>query len=284
MHRRCGAHQVPQTVSRRARALCNAVLRRIADHQPEWPGPAVEHSYPDWLVNRLIADLGSDDALIALATMNKPTVPVVRDDGYWQDRASQLVAELVMDGIRNDGTPLLDLCAGSGGKATALVSISPSVVAGDISQTRLGLVRDNAVNLGLSLPLVQADGREPPYRSGAFQRVLVDAPCSGLGVLRRRADARWRVTESDISNLVQLQGALLRAALPLVAADGLVIYSVCPLTRAESLGVDASFREDTGAQSVGPLPKPWRPHSTGGLLLPQDLDSEGMAVFIYRPR
>ena len=190
---------VDATVSeapRRARALCNAVLRRIAEHQPEWPGAAVEHSYPDWLVNRVVTDLGSDDALVALATMNKPTVPVVREDGYRQDRASQLVTELVMDGTRNDGTPLLDLCAGPGGKATTLVSATPSVVAGDISQTRLGLVRVNAENLSLSLPLVQADGREPPYRSGAFQRVLVDAPCSGLGVLRRRADARWRVIES----------------------------------------------------------------------------------------
>ena len=278
---------VDTTVSeapRRARSLCNAVLRRIADHQPEWPGPAVEYSYPDWLVNRLVADLGSDDALVALATMNKPTVSVVRDDGYRQDRASQLVAELVADGARNDGTPLLDLCAGPGGKATTLVSTTPAVVAGDISQTRLGLVRHNAENLGLSLSLVQADGREPPYRSGAFQRVLVDAPCSGLGVLRRRADARWRITESDMANLVLLQGALLRAALPLVAPDGLLIYSVCTLTRAETLGVDESFRVGTGARSKGPLPNPWRPYGPGGLLLPQDLDSEGMAVFIYRPR
>ena len=107
---------------------------------------------------------------------------------------------------------------------------------------------------------------------------------SGLGVLRRRADARWRVTESDISNLVQLQGSLLRAALPLVADDGLLIYSVCTLTRVETLGVDESFRVDTGAQSAGPLPEPWRPYGPGGLLLPQDLDSEGMAVFTYRPR
>ena len=130
--------------------------------------------------------------------------------------------------------------------------------------------------------MAAAAGRRPPIRPGAIQSVLVDAPCSGLGVLRRRADARWRVVESDVSDLAGLQVELLLAALPLVAPGGLLFYSVCPLTAAETGNVDEAFRVATGALSAGPMPEPWRPHGTGGLLLPQDLNSEGMAVFAYR--
>jgi len=276
---------VDATVSeapQRARGLCNAVLRRVADHQPDWPGPAVQHSYPDWLVNRLVADLGSDHALTALAAMNEPALPVARPDGYRQDRASQLVSTLVADGIRSVGGPVLDVCAAPGGKATALASVGALVVASDVSVGRLGLVGDNVGQLGLHLSMAAADGRRPPFRPGAFQSVLVDAPCSGLGVLRRRADARWRIVESDVSDLAGLQVELLRAALPLVVTGGLLFYSVCTLTAAETVDVDEAFRGTTGARPAGPMPEPWRPHGTGGLLLPQDLDSEGMAVFAYR--
>lgn len=276
---------VDATVSeapRRARGLCNAVLRRVAGYRPDWPSQAVEHSYPDWLFDRLVADLGSDDALSALAAMNEPVAPVVRNDGYRQDQASQLVAALVADGIRPDEGPVLDVCAAPGGKATALASGGALVVAGDISPGRLRLVGDNSRNLGLPLSLVAADGLRPPFALGAFQSVLVDAPCSGLGVLRRRVDARWRVAESDISDLAALQLALLEAVFPLLAPGGLLFYSVCTVTTAETVGVDEAFRAVTGARSAGPLPEPWRPHGLGGLLLPQDLDSEGMAVFVYR--
>jgi len=267
---------------RRVQGLCNAVLRRVADHQPTWPGPAVELSVPDWLIDRLVADLGLDDALAALAAMNRPAPAVVRDDGYYQDRASQLVSTLVADGIRPDGGPVLDVCAAPGGMASALASVGARVVAGDASVGRLGLVGDNARQLGLHLRMVAADGRWPPFRPGAFQSVLVDAPCSGLGVLRRRADARWRVVESDVSDLAGLQVELLRAVLPLVMPGGLLFYSVCTLTAAETVDVDEAFRGATDARPAGPMPEPWRPHGTGGLLLPQDLDSEGMAVFAYR--
>ena len=177
---------------------------------------------------------------------------------------------------------MLDVCAAPGGKATALASVGALVVAGDASVGRLGLVGDNARQLGLHLSMVAADGRWPPFRPGAFQSVLVDAPCSGLGVLRRRADARWRVVESDVSDLAGLQVELLRAVLPLVMPGGLLFYSVCTLTAAETVDVDEAFRGATDARPAGPRPEPWRPHGTGGLLLPQDLDREGMAVFAYR--
>ena len=270
---------------RKVRGLCNAVLRRVAEHQPTWPGPGVELSVPDWLLERLVADLGSDDALAALAAMNRPARAVARDDGYHQDRASQMVSALVVEGLNPSGEVVLDLCAAPGGKATAMAAAGASVVAADLRPARLGLVGDNAERLGHDMALVTADGRLPPFRPRAFDRVLVDAPCSGLGVLRRRADARWRTGQADVEELADLQVDLLTAAAGLVRPGGLLFYSVCTLTSAETTGVDRRFREATGLGSGSPLGSPWRPHGedgTGGLLLPQDLDSEGMAVFRYR--
>jgi len=269
---------------RRVQGLCNAVLRRVADYQPTWPGPAVELSVPDWLIDRLVADLGLDDALAALAAMNRPAPAVVRDDGYYQDRASQLVADLTGEGLVPGGR-VLDLCAAPGGKATALAAAGASVVAADLRPARLGLVAQNADRLGHAVALVAADGRTPPFRPGSFDRVLVDAPCSGLGVLRRRADARWRGGEADLADLALLQADLLAGAAALVRPGGQLVYSVCTVTEAETAGVDRRFREAEPRAEPEPVGRPWRPHGdhgSGGLLLPQDLDSEGMAVFRYR--
>ena len=269
---------------RRVQGLCNAVLRRVADYQPTWPGPAVELSVPDWLIDRLVADLGLDDALVALAAMNRPAPAVVRDDGYYQDRASQLVADLTGEGLVPGGR-VLDLCAAPGGKATALAAAGASVVAADLRPARLGLVAQNADRLGHAVALVAADGRTPPFRPGSFDRVLVDAPCSGLGVLRRRADARWRGGEADLADLALLQADLLAGAAALVRPGGQLVYSVCTVTEAETAGVDRRFRGAEPRAEPEPVGRPWRPHGdhgSGGLLLPQDLDSEGMAVFRYR--
>ena len=269
---------------RRVQGLCNAVLRRVADYQPTWPGPAVELSVPDWLIDRLVADLGLDDALAALAAMNRPAPAVVRDDGYYQDRASQLVADLTGEGLVPGGR-VLDLCAAPGGKATALAAAGASVVAADLRPARLGLVAQNADRLGHAVALVAADGRTPPFRPRSFDRVLVDAPCSGLGVLRRRADARWRGDEADLADLALLQAELLAGAAALVRPGGQLVYSVCTVTEAETAGVDRRFRGAEPRAEPEPVGWPWRPHGdhgSGGLLLPQDLDSEGMAVFRYR--
>ena len=269
---------------RRVQGLCNAVLRRVADYQPTWPGPAVELSVPDWLIDRLVADLGLDDALAALAAMNRPAPAVVRDDGYYQDRASQLVADLTGEGLVPGGR-VLDLCAAPGGKATALAAAGASVVAADLRPARLGLVAQNADRLGHAVALIAADGRTPPFRPGSFDRVLVDAPCSGLGGLRRRADARWRGGEADLADLALLQADLLAGAAALVRPGGQLVYSVCTVTEAETAGVDRRFRGAEPRAEPEPVGRPWRPHGdhgSGGLLLPQDLDSEGMAVFRYR--
>lgn len=276
---------VSETVTvapRRVRGLCNAVLRRVSDNPvTEWPSSAIELSYPDWLVDRLEQDLGLASAHAMMATMNQPALAVVRQDGYHQDHSSQMVAACVAQGL-TEQAKVLDLCAAPGGKATGIATEGPWVVAADVRPKRLNLVADNAQRLELPLGLVAADGLHPQFRQNTFDRVLVDAPCSGLGVLRRRADARWRVTQEEIDRLADLQVALLTAAWPLVRPGGQLVYSVCTVTTAETIDVDERFRQASGAQSAEPLPKPWRPHGTGGIMLPQDADSEGMALFRYQ--
>jgi len=275
----------------RARGLVNAVLRRVAaEPVPDrvgpgaWPDVATRLSYPDWIVERLVADLGEDDALGALEVMDDPAAATERGDGYVQDVASQLVAELVAAG---PGDLVADVCAAPGGKATALAAVGAYVVAGDRREVRVGLVRDNVERLGHgeSVALLVADGRRPPLRAGAFDRVLVDAPCSGLGSLRRRPDARWRIEADAVDRLATLQVELVLAAAELVRPGGTLVSSVCTLTRAETLDVDAAVA--AARPDLEPLPPPtgpWHRWGRGAILLPQAAGTDGMAVVSYRRR
>ena len=265
-----------------AKGLCNAVLRKVAKETVDWPTKAIEYSYPDWIVKRLDSDLGEHEASEALRCMNSSKSATLREDGYFQDAASQLVSDLLtQEGNWGEG-PVIDICAAPGGKATAAVSAGFPVIAADSSLKRLKLARSNSIKLNIKLPLVVSDGRDLPFRKGEASRVIVDAPCSGLGVLRRRADARWRIKEDDLAVLADLQLKLLCSALTMVKSGGLLIYSVCTLTNLETIEVDEKFRNLVDVQETGDLPLPWRKHGRGGMILPQDLDSEGMSVFCYR--
>ena len=255
----------------------NAVLRRVADGAVDWPDDPTRLSYPDWLVERLVADVGHDDALAALETMNEPPEVTERADGYVQDRASQWVAELVES---QPGERIADVCAAPGGKATAMHG---TVIASDASFTRAGLVRENARRTKASTLVVTADARRPPYPTGSFDRVLVDAPCSGLGVLRRRPDARWRIDAAAIERLSVLQREILDGAIPLLRDGGTLVYSVCTMTNAETIGVDEWLADAHPELEALPRPgEPWHAHGRGGLLLPHVAGTDGMAVFRYR--
>lgn len=268
---------------RRQRGFVNAVLRRVADVEPAWPSDAVRLSYPDWMVEQLEADLGASEAHAALEQMNRPAPVTARPDGYVQDRASQWVAELVDP---QPGERVLDMCAGPGGKATALARHPATVVAADHRRHRASLVAANAAKTGASLAgVVAADGCHPPFRPHSFDRVLVDAPCTGLGVLGRRADARWRVGPNEVEELARLQAELVRAAFNLVRPEGVVIYSVCTMTKAETAAIDdavAQERPDAVAVPIANRDPRWRPHSRGALILPQDHNTDGMFVAKYR--
>ncbi len=201
-----------------------------------------------------------------------------------QDQASQAVAAAV--GSR-PGERILDLAAAPGGKATALAEAMGDdglVVASDLRFGRAGRVRDAAARLGLhSVQTLVADGRHPPLAGDGFDRVLLDAPCSGLGVLRRRPEARWRLEPADIDRLAALQRELVAGAAAQVRPGGLLAYCVCTLTREETLDIDewAAGTFPSLTPESGPR-APWRPHGRGALLLPTAAGTDGMFLLLLR--
>jgi 16S rRNA (cytosine967-C5)-methyltransferase len=268
---------------RRSRGLVNAILRRVADAPPTWPDLATRLSYPDWILERLVDDLGESDGLAALESMNLAPTVTERPDGYAQDRASQWVAAAVG---ASAGERVVDLCAAPGGKCSAMASTGASIFASDVDPDRVALVAAAVRRtVAPSVAVVAADGRAPPWRPASIDRVLVDAPCSGLGVLHRRPDARWRRLPADVARLATLQRELLSAAIDLLRPGATLVYSVCTLTTAETLGVDDWI---AGAHpelvAIEPPVNPWRPHGRGALLLPQTAGTDGMFLLRLRLR
>jgi 16S rRNA (cytosine967-C5)-methyltransferase len=126
-----------------------------------------------------------------------------------------------------------------------------------------------------------ADGRQLPVADDTFDRVLLDAPCTGLGVLRRRPDARWRVQRRDATDLAELQRALLAGAARAVRPGGRLVYSVCTLTRAETKDIDAfAASELPELVALDPPAAPWRRHGRGALLVPSAAHTDGMFVLV----
>jgi 16S rRNA (cytosine967-C5)-methyltransferase len=281
-----------EAAPKKIRGLVNAVLRKVAAADNTWPDDATSLSYPDWIIERLITDLGAD-ALAALAAMNEAAAATVRDDGYIQDLGSQWVGDAVG---ALPGERVLDLCAAPGGKATRMAGTGATVVAADVRPSRVGLIATNVASLGVGsggvgsggvgsgatgsagvvLP-VAADGLRAPFAPASFDRVLIDAPCSGLGSLRRRPDARWRIEPSDVDTLAALQLDLVESALALVRPGGHVVYSVCTLAAAETTAIDAALAErHPDLVAVAPPGDPWSPTGRGALLLPHAAGTDGM--------
>src|SRR5262245_43152304 len=182
-----------------------------------------------------------------------------------QDEGSQRVA-LALAGAPREGSDglWLDLCAGPGGKTGLLAALAAergaAVVASERLPGRAGLVRRTLeTEKGLApgaLGVVAADGTLAPYRAGVFDRILVDAPCTGLGALRRRPEARWRRKPDDLFSLVMLQRQLIRAALDLVRPGGVVLYATCsPVISETSTVVTSVNGARTDAELVDLAPQ-----------------------------
>jgi 16S rRNA (cytosine967-C5)-methyltransferase len=261
----------------RARGFVNAVLRRVSSTPMTWPSDSVQLSYPDWIVQRLIDELGHDDAMATLRTMNEAPPVSERDDGYIQDLGSQWVVAAVP---AHEGQLVLDVCAAPGGKATGIATSGATVIAADLQPQRVGLIVENARRLGTDdvLPLA-ADATCPPFCAESFDHVLVDAPCSGLGTLRRRADARWRIQPSDVVELAGLQQRIIDACAALVRPGGTFTYSVCTLLGAES----SAHVLPAGFEPIDDRPEgEWRPFGDGWRVLPHDAGTDGMILLRYR--
>ena len=268
----------------RAVAFTNAVMRRLANgiepllsSLPEGAPDeaALRHSYPDWVAEVWWDELGADGALALMRAQNEPPERVVRinrrkegrveghpdpdlpdalhvervdeaavDAGLiWpQSRGSQLAGLAV--GAR-PGERTLDLCAAPGGKATQLAG---DVVAVELHPGRARELEENCRRLGAAnVTVVNADATKLPTELAGFDRVLVDAPCSGLGVLAGRPDLRWHARP-----LPDLQLELLRVAAERVKPGGTILYSVCTIHGEETDAV-----VDASGLRVDPLGEEW---------------------------
>jgi 16S rRNA (cytosine967-C5)-methyltransferase len=248
----------------RAVAFANAVLRRLAEGLGALleglPEGALKHSYPDWISEVWRRDWGEEEALELMRAQNEAPETVVRlvrgeiageptdvpgayrvprldeqalaQGRIWpQSRGSQLAGLVV--GSR-EGERVLDCCAAPGGKATMLAG---DVVAVELHDGRARELEENARLVGATnVRVVNADALDLPAELAGFDRALVDAPCSGLGVLARRPDLRWRARP-----LPELQLGLIRAAAGRLKGGGSLVYSVCTLNADENEAVvDAS--------------------------------------------
>ena len=258
------------------RGFVNAVLRKVSTATVDEAGTLGERlSYPDWIVDTLTTELGDDDAVAAMTAMNEPATVHRRDDGYVQDPGSQWVVEAVPAAA---GERVLDVCAAPGGKATGIAADGAWVVAAEIHAGRAGLIAANVERLRSDVAVVVADGTFPPFAAASFDHVLLDAPCSGLGSLRRRPDARWRVTPNDVVELATLQQRLLHSSAAVVRPGGTLTYSVCTLTAAES--TDHALPDGFTVDSSPPL-GPWAPFHHGWRLLPT-AEHDGMILIRLR--
>jgi 16S rRNA (cytosine967-C5)-methyltransferase len=244
----------------RAVAFANAVMRRLSEGieavLAALPDGALKESYPDWIEKVWTRDLGRAEALALMRAQNEPLETVVRlvrgridgeptdvpgafrverideaalaEGRIWpQSRGSQLAGLCVGS---QPGERVLDLCAAPGGKATQLAG---EVTAVEINPGRARELEENVHRLGATnVSVVCADALALPTELRGFDRVLVDAPCSGLGVLATRPDLRWRAEP-----LPDLQRRLLGAAVERVKPGGTIVYSVCTLNADENEAV-----------------------------------------------
>jgi 16S rRNA (cytosine967-C5)-methyltransferase len=201
----------------------------------KWREENVEYDFVrrDWLEENLIFELNSHPPLHSLASF--------RDGWFYIQDPSTLLA--VRELNPQPGETILDLCAAPGGKTTFIaqqLSNEEKIVACDISEERLKLVQENCERLGVTCvePILSS---ALDSRPSTFDKILVDAPCSNTGVMRRRVDLRWRISPEEISRLQQTQLDLLKLAATKLKPGGILVYSTCSLEPEENSEVVKEF-------------------------------------------
>jgi 16S rRNA (cytosine967-C5)-methyltransferase len=184
-------------------------------------------------------------------------LPGYHEGAWWvQDAAAALPARLFGDVASRE---IADLCAAPGGKTAQLAHAGARVTAVDRSANRLVRVRDNLARLGLSAGMIAADATE--WQAGPFDAVLVDAPCSSTGTIRRHPDVAWLKSEADLAQLIGLQSRLLDRAVALTRPGGTIVYCVCSLEPEEGeQQIDALLAREPGLRR-----KPIRPDEIPGI-------------------
>lgn len=210
----------------------------------------------DWAERLGAARLPTGSLRMPLDGPAIPDLPGFAEGAWWvQDAAAAIPARLLAPG---QGERILDLCAAPGGKTMQLASGGAAVTALDRSAPRLERLRENLARIGLSAEVAVADASA--YEAEPFDAVLLDAPCSATGTIRRHPDVAWTKSEADIGRLVPLQARLLDRAAGLVRPGGRLVYCTCSLEPEEGEAQIAAFL----ARTPGFARAPVRPDEVGG--------------------
>ena len=214
-----------------AAGLVNALLRQANREPVLWPTRAIALSCPEWLLSRWEAAFGAETAVaIAQAALREPEKYVRSSPAgdRLQDIGSQSIVPLL--GLEA-GQRYLDLCAAPGNKTAQALEAGVDAVASDLHFHRLRQLK------ALTANLVVLDGTQPLPFARPFDRILVDAPCSGTGTLGRNPEIKWRLKPEDLDDLRARQSALLANARAALAPGGVLVYATCSLEAEENEGV-----------------------------------------------
>ncbi|MGF9698945.1 16S rRNA (cytosine(967)-C(5))-methyltransferase RsmB [Paenibacillus sp. MABNR03] len=324
--------------------MVNGVLRnmirsrdelRIPDDLPAAERIALEHSHPQWMVQRWISQYGEETAEAICKANNEPpavsvrvnTTMTTRDklmremestgavvepsqispdgilvrsggnmaltswyrDGLFsvQDESSMLVAEAVAP---EEGQTVLDCCAAPGGKTAHMAEKMQDrgqIIANDVHAHKRQLIMDQANRLGLGcIDAVTGDALDldERYPHASFDRILLDAPCSGLGVIRRKPDVKWTKSPEDIEDISGLQRQLLDRVAPLLKPGGVLVYSTCTIEPAENELMVADFLkrhpeyQALDSAWAGTEMEKWKSVNGGVQILPQYAHSDGFYI------
>lgn len=223
---------VKQARKRSAAGFVNAVLRKVDRGPVPWPNLAIELSVPVWMLERWRHQYGADVAeKIARSALDEPEAFVNPVTGRQQDVGAQAIVPLL--GLE-PGMTLLDLCAAPGNKTAQALALGAQVTACDRYFRRL-------VQLPTEAGRVVLDGTEPLPFAQQFDRILIDAPCSGTGTLAGNPEIKWRLKPGDMAVFETRQRRMIKQALPHLKPGGVLVYSTCSLEHEENEDAVAGF-------------------------------------------
>ena len=263
---------VKQNGKKSAAGLVNAVLRKVLGMQETWADRATELSCPEWLLERWSSSFGTEIAeQIAGAALETPrryaripaavTVPEgaiatevsgcfeippgtpLPAGAVWQDLGSQSIVPLLE---LHSSHSVLDLCSAPGNKTAQIRESGAWTVACDVSARRLEMVPEPRLILDARLPL--------PFGEGYFDRILIDAPCTGTGTLAHNPEIKWRVNQADMERHAERQRAILQSALSVLKPGGLLVYSTCSLEPEENEHVVNAVAPERVIRTVRRMP------------------------------
>lgn len=223
---------VKRAGKRSAAGFVNAVLRKVNRQPVIWPDRPTELNLPNWLLSRWENQYGPEAAhAVGMAALQEPEAHIQVDTGLQQDLGAQSIVPLL---DLAPGMWALDLCAAPGNKTAQILAAGARVVACDLYPKRLAQVSADALKVVLDA------GAPLPFRQ-KFDRILVDAPCSGTGTLARNPEIKWRLRERDLPAFQERQRKILKNAMPHLKQDGKLVYATCSLEREENEDVVAGY-------------------------------------------